>query len=69
MQPNELIFNTKNPEKYQSISVYDFSGKLIHQSAFPKNQKIDVSTWKKGIYLLQFQTKNGEVSTKKLIKK
>lgn len=49
------------------IELYNVSGKLVHSSARPGADGIDVSKFAPGIYLLRSTTLSGGMSTKKII--
>ena len=48
------------------LSAFTIDGKLILQSKVLEN-RINVSNWNRGIYLIQIKTGNGTKSTKLLI--
>lgn len=60
-----LYFESNN--KISKIKIIDITGKLIYQS-FVKNENINLSFLKQGIYIAQIKT-TSEIITKKIIKK
>jgi hypothetical protein len=62
-----LEFNTSNPEKLICY-VYTFDGRLMRSfSPLGKYQKIDVSTWQQGNYIVQAWLDNSLISSAKFI--
>ena len=68
--PNPIKGNTLNAEVKSTTNyqIYDILGKkILSGTVTTTNKKINVSSLKKGIYILKLETSNGSV-TKKLIK-
>jgi hypothetical protein len=63
---NEVV-TLKTEDVITKIEVYSLLGKKVHEQAFTK--KIDLSFLAKGVYAMQLYGADGEVYTKKLIKK
>jgi len=61
-----ITLQISSQEKPKEVSVYDLSGKLVMQQAI-SNDRIDLSSLMKGIYLLVF--KNSDLKPVKIIKK
>ena len=61
-----ITLQISSQEKPKEVSVYDLSGKLVMQQAI-SNDRIDLSSLMKGIYLLVF--KNLDLKPVKIIKK
>lgn len=60
--------NTINfTEPVSQISIYDTSGRLV-KSSNSKTSSVDVSTFRKGIYLVDVKTVSGNIYRKKIIK-
>ncbi|NRB65122.1 MAG: T9SS type A sorting domain-containing protein, partial [Saprospiraceae bacterium] len=51
---------------HYSIDIYDLSGKLLYRSRL-HTAKIDVSHFKKGVYLIKLLLQNGEIITHRII--
>ncbi len=56
-------------EDLLSVRIIDFSGKVIVENAMLKDQSLDVSGLKNGMYILQISTSKGTASKKLLIQK
>jgi hypothetical protein len=64
---NELFINTQLNLK--SVEIYDVTGKQILRLDDIENDKsINLSSLKKGIYLVKLKTPSGDFQTKKIIK-
>ncbi len=61
-----ITLQISSQEKPKEVSVYDLSGKLVRQETV-SNDRIDLSSLMKGIYLLVF--KNSDLKPVKIIKK
>ncbi len=62
---NEISLNTK--EVYQSVSITDITGKLLFQTNEQKD-KISLSDYESGVYLINIQFTSGKNETHKIIK-
>ena len=62
--PSEGIFKIQSDEKISLIEVFDFSGRQILKT---KNQEIDLSAQKSGVYFFKIRT-NQEIFIKKVVK-
>lgn len=68
--PSQAIFNIEfpNDNKDFGIEVFDLKGRLLIQMTIPKNNnKIDLSTLQKGIYLIKIKMENGNKVEKIII--
>ncbi|WP_299064810.1 T9SS type A sorting domain-containing protein [uncultured Polaribacter sp.] len=65
--PIENILTIKSKKEIFKIKIYNYIGKLILEKK--QERKINISSLKKGIYLLKIFGKNGEVKIKKILKK
>ncbi|MDC8002592.1 T9SS type A sorting domain-containing protein [Aureisphaera galaxeae] len=62
------IRSLKTEDENMEVSVFDTTGKLIHnQSADARGMDIDVTAWKSGIYFVQIRV-NGEKFMEKLVR-
>ena len=64
--PNPVVNSCNLNKNYQKIKVLNTSGQLIFSAN--NTDKIEVSTIKKGVYILQLEDKNNNVYYKKMIK-
>ena len=51
----------------EQVKVFNITGKQVLQANLSQNNNIQVSDLAKGIYLVQIQTQNGQVETRKLV--
>lgn len=67
--PNPVIdvLTISRPEKINTISIQDLSGRKIQSTE--SNKKLNVEHLVPGVYILQFDMKDGSIQTQKLIKK
>lgn len=66
--PTADFVQISSKDKIKSVALYDFSGKLMMTENILKD-KISLSTYPKGIYLMKIIFENGETETQKVIKK
>ncbi|MCF8302910.1 MAG: T9SS type A sorting domain-containing protein, partial [Bacteroidales bacterium] len=52
-----------------SLQVFNSTGKLILEKVLENDQTIETGSWESGIYLLCLTSKDGEITTKKVIKR
>ena len=64
---NNIIRVTTNQATVNNVKVYDILGKTILNAKL-KNNELDISNFKSGVYVLKIETDKG-VSTKRIIKK
>ncbi|MFN7098234.1 MAG: T9SS type A sorting domain-containing protein [Gammaproteobacteria bacterium] len=50
----------------KQVEIYDLSGKKLLKS---NQHQIDVSSFARGIYMVQIQTESGKIGVSKLVKK
>lgn len=65
---NDLIIKNQKSENYKSVLIYDLSGELLMNAPYPKNQNLNTSGLKKGIYIVQIIGENGNKWSKKVVK-
>lgn len=65
--PTSDFIRITSQEKIESIEIFSILGSKIYQSKSYK-EKIDISNFEKGIYLLKITTTNKEISTRRVIK-
>lgn len=63
--PTKGVVNIKTDKKIKSTSILDLSGKIISRG---NSEKVDLSSFTKGTYLLQVEFADGTTSTEKIIK-
>ncbi len=66
--PTTNILNIKTNQLIENIEIYDVVGRLVLNNQVVDNQ-IDISNLDIGIYYLKVRFKNGELVTRKLVKK
>lgn len=66
--PTSDFVEISSKEKIKSVALYDFSGKLMMTENNFKD-KISLSTYPKGVYLMKIIFENGKTETQKIIKK
>lgn len=59
-----IEFSDVNQNEPIEISFFDISGKKVYSSSLNQSESIDVSNFKKGLYLLKIQTTNGQSKSK-----
>ncbi|WP_192869968.1 T9SS type A sorting domain-containing protein [Psychroflexus sp. S27] len=66
---NEITLNSTTNIK--GVSIYNMLGKQVFNKSFPGNKtiKIDVQSWRNGIYIMKIKTENKISKSIKLIKK
>ncbi len=63
----EIHFSNKHFTTFE-VKIYDVTGKLVYQNTNQEtSQKIDTSSWKNGIYLVEITTEEGSLQ-KKILK-
>lgn len=67
--PAEHFITIRNSQNESFVyQIFDLSGKLIKTGKSKTNEKIDIQNLKKGNYILQLESENGQKQTLKLIK-
>lgn len=57
-----------DPDKASTLMIFDFSGKLIHQTiSLNKSNSINTSQWSKGVYTVQINSNNQSINKKLII--
>ncbi len=67
---NDVLLQWTDRVSFEQISVFGVDQKLIFSkqiSSTDRNAKLDISTWKSGIYIIQLESSNGVV-VKKMVK-
>lgn len=64
--PTNGEINIKTGKKIKSTTVFDLSGKVVLQT---NSEKVDMSSYAKGTYLLKVEFADGSLKTEKIIKK
>jgi ASPIC and UnbV/Secretion system C-terminal sorting domain/FG-GAP-like repeat len=63
-----IQINNSDSAEISIISIYDSLGKLVKEFTNTTDNKIDISTLSNGIYILNIETKDGNVFSEKIIK-
>ena len=58
----EVNFKNANSDNYDSLEIYDYSGRKISKDKILNNNKLDVSSFSKGLYFIVF--KKNTITTK-----
>lgn len=67
--PTSDYLHINSTEKLKSITVFDFLGKnILTKNTFSNEEKIDLSKFNSGIYLVKIESENGKIKTQKIIK-
>jgi len=66
--PGNNILNISNNQKNSSLMIMDIYGKIILESFFNSNIKVDVSQYLKGVYFVVIHDESNIITTKKWIK-
>lgn len=66
---SKVILSLEKGDELGTVKVYTISGQIIYQNIWKEGDQhsIEVSEWKKGIYLVHVETEEGEIQPKKLI--
>jgi hypothetical protein len=65
--PATSNFNLNGVLENTSVTIYDMSGRMVLRTNYQPGVSIDVTGWKKGLYLLNIETAEGMMSRKVLV--